>query len=186
MPENSPPPAPIPTCTTLDEVVDALDSIIKWSIETPSRLGYFAALYMRITIAVGVAIKQGGFEDGPRMERFDVAFAERYFAAVNGHFHPRQFRGPTHSWQVTFDAAQRAEPIIVAHMLAGVNGTSVLTSESSHRRSPRARSCQRCAKISAASTPYWPPRCAAWLTTSTSFRRRWPSSTRCCKKSRSP
>lgn len=121
MPEDSPPPAPIPTCTTLDEVVDALDSIIKWSIETSSRLGYFAALYKRITIAVGVAIKQGEFEDGPRMERFDVAFAERYFAALNGHFHPRQFRGPTHSWQVTFDAALRAEPIIVAHMLAGVN-----------------------------------------------------------------
>ena len=120
MPENTSP-APIETVTTIDEVVDAIDSIIEWSIGAESRLGYFAALYKRITIAVGVAVKQGAFEDGPRMERFDVGFAQRYFAAVNGHFHPRQFRNPTHSWQVTFDAADRAQPIIVQHMLVGVN-----------------------------------------------------------------
>ena len=121
MPENAPPLAPIPNCTTIDEVVDAIDSIIQWSIGASSRLGYFAALYKRITIAVGVALKDGAFEDGPRMERFDVAFAGRYFAAVNGYFHPHQFGKPTHSWQVTFDTADRAEPILVQHMLGGVN-----------------------------------------------------------------
>ncbi|MGE5697850.1 MAG: DUF5995 family protein [Candidatus Sericytochromatia bacterium] len=121
MPRTTPPPAPIPNVTTIDEVVEALDSIIRWSIEASSRLGYFAALYKRVTIAVKVALEQGGFEDGPRMERFDVAFAGRYFAAMNGFFHPRQYRKPTHSWQVTFDAAQRTEPIIVQHMLGGIN-----------------------------------------------------------------
>jgi hypothetical protein len=55
------------------------------------------------------------------MERFDVAFAVRYFDALNGHFHPDRFPKPTRSWQVTFDAAHRPEPIIVQHMLAGVN-----------------------------------------------------------------
>lgn len=121
MPETTPPLAPLPEVTTISEVVAALDSIIKWSISASSRLGYFAALYKRITIAVGVAIKQSSFEDGPRMERFDVAFAGRYLTALNGYFHSHQYRRPTHSWQVTFDAAHRSEPIIVQHMLGGIN-----------------------------------------------------------------
>ena len=121
MPTMPPPPTPIPTVTTLDEVVEAIGSIIDWSISASSRLGYFAALYKRITIAVGVALDQVAFEDGPRMERFDVAFSVRYFDALNGYFHPGQFPKPTRSWQVTLDAAHRSEPTIVQHMLAGVN-----------------------------------------------------------------
>jgi Family of unknown function (DUF5995) len=115
------PPPPIPTVTTLDAVVDAIGSIIDWSIAASSRLGYFAALYKRITIAVRAALEQGAFEDGPRMERLDVTFASRYFDALNGYFHPGSYPKPTRSWQVTFDAASRPEPIIVQHMLAGVN-----------------------------------------------------------------
>jgi hypothetical protein len=113
-------PAPVPRLTTLEEVIEALSSIIHWSIDDSNRLGYFAALYKRITIAVGVAIDQGAFHDGPQMERFDVAFAQRYLDALNAHFHPHRFPRPTRSWQVTFDAATRAEPIIVQHMLGGV------------------------------------------------------------------
>jgi len=120
MATDPPPPAPIRTVTTIKDVIEALQSIIDWSIRAESRLGYFAALYKRITIAVGTAIEQGVFEDGPRMERFDVAFAVRYFDAVNGHFHPGQFPKPTRSWRVTFDGAHRPQPIIVQHMFVGV------------------------------------------------------------------
>jgi hypothetical protein len=112
---------PIPNATTIAEVVDAIGTIIDWSIETSSRLGYFAALYKRVTIAVGVAVSEGLFENGPRLERLDAGFANRYFNALNGHFHPDRFPRPTHSWQVTFDAASRRDPILVQHMFAGVN-----------------------------------------------------------------
>jgi hypothetical protein len=115
------PPAPIGTVSTLDDVIDAIDSIIRWSIGASSRLGYFAALYKRITIGVRTAVAEGAFEDGPRMEQFDVAFANRYFDALNGYFHPDRFDKPTDSWRVTFDAAARPGPIILQHMLAGVN-----------------------------------------------------------------
>jgi hypothetical protein len=120
MATNPPPPAPIRTVTTIKDVIEALQSLIDWSIRVESRLGYFAALYKRITMAVGTAIEQGAFEDGPRMERFDVAFAVRYFDAVNGHFHPGQFPRPTRSWRVTFDGAHHPQPIIVQHMFVGV------------------------------------------------------------------
>jgi hypothetical protein len=112
---------PIPTVTAIDGVVQAIDSIIDWSISVSSRLGYFAALYKRITIAIGAAVLQGKFEDAQRMQRFDVIFATRYFDALNGYFHPDQFAKPTRSWRLTFDAASRPEPIILQHMLAGVN-----------------------------------------------------------------
>lgn len=115
------PPPPIPTCVNLEEVVAALEWIIDWSIKASSRLGYFAALYKRITIAVDTAIKQGVFDDGPRMEGFDAAFASRYLDALNGLFHPSQFPPPTRSWQKTFDAADRDDLIILQHMLAGMN-----------------------------------------------------------------
>jgi Family of unknown function (DUF5995) len=118
---TSPPLPPIPTVTTIDGVVEAIGSIIDWSISVSSRLGYFAALYKRITIAIGTAVSQGKFQDGPRMQRFDVTFATRYFDALNGYFHPTQFAKPTRSWRVTFDAASRPEPIILQHLLAGVN-----------------------------------------------------------------
>ena len=107
--------------STLDAVVSALDSVIEWSIAAASRLGYFAAMYKRITIAVRTAVNNGAFQDGPRMERFDAAFAGRYFDALNGYFHPSQFPRPTRSWQTTFDAADRPDPIILQHILAGVN-----------------------------------------------------------------
>lgn len=126
MAKYPPPPAPIPRVTTIAEVIDAISSIVDWSIFASSRLGYFAALYKRITNAVGVAIDEGAFEDGPLMERFDVAFATRYFDAVNGHFHPGKFRRPTRSWQVTFDEASRAQPIMLQHMYAGISAHILL------------------------------------------------------------
>lgn len=116
-----PPPAPLAPATSLDDVVAIIDSVIDWSIENASRLGYFAALYKRITAAVRTAVAHGVFDDGPRMARLDVAFANRYFGALNGLFHPGRYPKPTRSWQVTFDAADREDPIILQHMLAGVS-----------------------------------------------------------------
>jgi len=112
---------PIVGVTTIDQVVAAIQNIIAWSIDNQSRLGYFAALYKRITIAIRTAIAEGKFENGPRMQRFDVTFASRYFAALNGYLHPGDFAPASHAWRVAFDAAAHPDPIIVQHMLAGVN-----------------------------------------------------------------
>ncbi|MEP9391395.1 DUF5995 family protein [Gordonia sp. VNQ95] len=120
------PPDPIPAVTTIDEVVVALDGIIAWAGPAASRLGYFAALYKRITLAVGVAVENGMFDDGPRMDRLDAAFASRYLDALNGHFHPHLFPKPSRSWRTTFAHATDPEPIIVQHMLSGIAAHIVL------------------------------------------------------------
>ncbi|WP_066898746.1 DUF5995 family protein [Mycolicibacterium houstonense] len=117
---------PLPAVATIAEVVSVIDTITGWAVETSSRLGYFAALYKRITIAVGVAVEDGVFEDGPRMDRLDAAFAQRYFDALNGHFHPGRYPRPTRSWRATFDWAEKPEPILVQHMLAGITAHIVL------------------------------------------------------------
>jgi hypothetical protein len=111
----------LPPVTTIDQVVNTIESIIGWTIANESRLGYFAALYKRITIAIRTGIAQHLFDDGPRMERFDVTFASRYFAALNGYFHPQQFPSISRCWRVAFEGALLPGPIIVQHLIAGVN-----------------------------------------------------------------
>jgi len=112
---------PIPIVNTIDQVVNAIQRVIDWSLANQSRLGYFAALYKRITIAIRDAIAQNKFENGPRMERFDVTFAGRYLAALNGYFHPAQYPAVSKCWLVAFEGALLPDPIIIQHMIAGVN-----------------------------------------------------------------
>lgn len=110
---------PITNIRTIDDVIAAIEGIIEWSLANVSRLGYFAALYKRITIA----IKQNlpNFQDPARMERLDVTFASRYFAALNAWFWPAQYAPLSQAWRVAFQAAALPKPIIVQHLLAGVN-----------------------------------------------------------------
>jgi len=118
MPTPLPPIGPI---TQIADVITTIQGIVDWSIANASRLGYFAALYKRITIAIRDGVANHVFDDGPRMERFDVTFANRYFAALNCYFHPAQFPPISHCWRVAFDGALQPAPIIIQHMLAGVN-----------------------------------------------------------------
>ena len=67
--------------TTIDQVLDQLDEIIEIARARSSRLGYFPALYRKVTARVRDAILAGRFEDGRRMEHMDVVFANRYIDA---------------------------------------------------------------------------------------------------------
>lgn len=104
--------------TTIDGVVERLEAIIRDSVARRDRLGYFAALYNRVTLAVRDGIRRGEFDDGPRMERLDVLFAGRYLAAYD------QYRAgelPTRCWLAAFRAAARADHVVLQHLLAGMN-----------------------------------------------------------------
>jgi hypothetical protein len=59
---------------TIDQVIEALNDVVDSARREGSRLGYFAALYRNVTIEVKRGIAQGRFDDGGRMERFDVIF----------------------------------------------------------------------------------------------------------------
>jgi hypothetical protein len=66
-------------------------------------------------------IDQGMFDDRPRMMRFVVTFARRYFDAVNRRFDDVDDRKPTQVWQLAFETNDSDEPIILQHLLTGMN-----------------------------------------------------------------
>jgi hypothetical protein len=103
---------------TIDEVITRLTEIIEESLQCQSRLGYFAALYRKVTIHVKEGIANNQFQDGQRMERLDVCFANRYLEAYTLH---RQGKQPTAAWQVSFEAAERWRPLILQQLLLGIN-----------------------------------------------------------------
>lgn len=82
------------------------------------RLAYFAALYGLMTGRVAEGIATGRFEDGARMERLACHFARRYIAAL-GNF-DNGGKVPA-SWLVAFEAASRWRPIILQHLVLGIN-----------------------------------------------------------------
>jgi hypothetical protein len=103
---------------TIDEVIEHMDEIIARSRREESRLGYFAALYRNVTIEVKRGIASGRFEDGPRMERLDVNFANRYLAALDCY---RRGERASSCWMASFKAATQWPPIALQHLLIGMN-----------------------------------------------------------------
>ena len=103
---------------TIDGVIARLEAIIRDCTARGDRLGYFAALYNRVTQAVREGIARGEFQDGPRMERLDVTFAGRYLAAYDLY---RAGEVPSRSWLRAFEAALDPRPIVLQHLLAGMN-----------------------------------------------------------------
>jgi Family of unknown function (DUF5995) len=103
---------------TIDEVVARLDAVIDQARRDNSRLGLFACLYRSVTVQVKEGIAANRFQDGPRMARLDVIFANRYLAAL----HTWQNGGrPTRSWLTAFDAAKSGGLLILQDLLLGMN-----------------------------------------------------------------
>lgn len=102
----------------IDDVVDGLAEIVRVAGHTGDRIGYFAALYRQVTVEVREAIRAGRFEDGPRMDRFDTLFGNRYFAAYDAW---RRERGGPRCWQEAFGLLDDSDTIIVQHLVLGVN-----------------------------------------------------------------
>ena len=104
--------------TAIDQVIAQLGDVIDRSLRERSRLGFFAALYRKVTIKVKEGIAAGRFDDGPRMERLDVTFANRYLEAL-ARF--RNGQPPTPCWLLSFETAATWAPIILQHLLLGMN-----------------------------------------------------------------
>mgnify|MGYP006276117695 CR=1 FL=1 len=104
--------------TTVDGVIDRLQQIIDESTATSSRLGYFAALYKRMTMAVRDGIRAGRFEDPARMERLDVMFANRYLETRE-----QYLAGELHgqSWLQAYEAATSNRYSVLQQLLIGIN-----------------------------------------------------------------
>ena len=102
----------------IDDVIRLMEEIITASQQANDPLGYFAVLYQKVTKKVKEQINNGFFDDGVRMERLVIVFAGRYFEAYVAH---QKGQPVTASWQKAFDLATSYWPIVIQHILIGIN-----------------------------------------------------------------
>jgi len=106
------------TANSIGEVIERLDAIVDWSRRNKSRIGYFATLYRKMTIAVRDGIANNIFSDGNRMEKLDIIFANRYLTALDAYINKRPC---TNAWCTAFDASENEDLIVLQHLLLGIN-----------------------------------------------------------------
>jgi hypothetical protein len=165
----------------IDDVLSNVAQIIDWASTEQSPIGYFAVVYQRVTLAVQKAINTPKkFEDPTLVADLDVAFAQRYFDALNGFFDPNAAGGLTLPWEIAFLGAKDEQAIILQHLLIAFNahisfdlGMACCTvarnslkalqgdfyrQRNSHRPDPRDRQCLTTALAGAALDPRHPAR----------------------------
>lgn len=103
---------------SIDEVILQLEKIIAYCEINNSCAGYFAVLYHKVTCKVKECIANKNFEDGIRMEKLDVVFANYYLSA----FYLWLGGKPTSkSWRIAFDAFADNSVLVMQHLLLGMN-----------------------------------------------------------------
>jgi len=103
---------------TIDEVIAILENILIESEKNNDPLGYFAALYQNVTITIKKGIANNFFDNGPRMEQLDIYFAKMYFDAFYAY---RKNEAIPMSWKKAFDISTNYWPIVLQHLLMGMN-----------------------------------------------------------------
>jgi hypothetical protein len=106
------------TRQSVNDILIQMDLVIERCIRERSKLGYFAVLYRSVTVQVRDAIKANHFEDGERMERLVVCFANRYLEAINKFWLGEK---PSLSWSEAFRSASLRSPVILQHLMLGIN-----------------------------------------------------------------
>lgn len=106
------------TPLTIDDVIHQMDVIIQRCIAQNNKMGYFAVLYRSVTAQVKEKISTDFFDDGKRMEKLVIIFAGRYLDAVDKHWNGR---ATSKCWEEAFKAASLKNPIILQHLMLGMN-----------------------------------------------------------------
>ena len=105
--------------TPVDELIRQLQAVVDQAKHEGSRVGYFASLYTRITIAVRRAIAAGTFDDGAAVVQLDLAFARRYLTALDCYRRGDAAISPP--WAVALGATERRDLSIVQQMALAMN-----------------------------------------------------------------
>jgi hypothetical protein len=102
---------------------DSIDGVVAAMQERLDRLSpeqvhrrEFLGTYQRTTVAVGKAVRDGVFEDGPWVEDWDVAFANLYLDALEADLGGGRVPRP---WRLAFAAPPDLKPL--QHVLLGIN-----------------------------------------------------------------
>jgi len=105
-----------PDHDSIDGVVAAMQGLLDGLPPDKEHRREFLSTYQRTTVAVGKAVRDGVFEDGPWVEDWDVAFANLYVAALDADLSGGRVPRP---WRLAFDAPPDLKPL--QHVLLGIN-----------------------------------------------------------------
>ncbi len=108
----------MPEPRSLDDTVAALESVVARCAADDDRVGYFAAMYVAVTATVRRRAADGFFDDDRRMEQFVARFAGRY---LDAHDAWRAGEPCPGCWRIAFEAAGHWRPIVLQHLLLGMN-----------------------------------------------------------------
>jgi hypothetical protein len=103
---------------TIDDVLARLEVIVEDALRKGSPIGYFAALYERVTLGIKRAIVAGAFDNGDRMDLLDRTFAGRFLEAWDLYSSGSPC---TQSWKLAFDALPDHNVLVIQHLLLGIN-----------------------------------------------------------------
>ena len=102
----------------IDALVSEMRGVVDDAHDRNDANGYFAAMYLGVTIAVQRGLAGGRFAAPDRLVALTTTFAGRYLDALRV---GRRSGRPTASWQVAFTAAQTWRPTVLQHLLLGMN-----------------------------------------------------------------
>jgi hypothetical protein len=106
------------TVQTPADVTAVIRALISLTTEAQDPIGYFAALYLHVSTSFERALSDGTFQHPQHMARLDVAFFRRYLTALQRYL---SRGGPSLCWQLAFDATRDPKPIVLQHLLLGMN-----------------------------------------------------------------
>jgi hypothetical protein len=101
-----------------ERTIARLQRVVEQCQAREDRAGYFAALYLAVTRTIRARREAGMFDDGARMERFAALFAARYLDAEEAW---RRGAPLAASWRAALGASTHWRPVILQHLLLGVN-----------------------------------------------------------------
>lgn len=105
------------SCAGITAVLARMEELQARLDTTASPRRFFLGAYRRTTLAVASALREGAFADPCWVDRWDVAFADYYLAALQAYEHdPQTAPGP---WQQALSAPDDAPPLF--HLLLGMN-----------------------------------------------------------------
>lgn len=104
--------------SSIDNILLQLDEIIEECKSDNDPLGYFAALYRKVTAKIKEGIATGYFDDGVRMEQLDIVFANRYLEAYSAY---QKQKAVTQSWTKAFELGKLYKAVVLQHLLIGMN-----------------------------------------------------------------
>ncbi len=107
-----------PVIQTAEALLAELQREARQAGARDDRGGYFAALYALMTARVCEGIAAGRFREPERLQALTCHFAGRYLEALERH---RSGRTPPESWRIAFEAGNRWRPIILQHLMLGMN-----------------------------------------------------------------